>query len=293
VRLLITGRDGQLARSIAERAAGREATELIFAVRPKADLEIPGAVAEAIRSARPDLVINAAGFTDVDRAEHAPDLALRINADAAGEAAAAAASVGCPIIQMSTDYVFDGRARTPYGETAATGPLNIYGASKLAGEAQVRAAAEHHLILRTSWLFGPFGSNFVKTMIGLAREGDEIRVVDDQCGSPTNTLVLADAILVAVEGALAKPGPGRTLHIAGKGVCTWADVARQVMASSAAAGGRSAKILGIPSSDYPTAARRPAYSALDSSEFERTFDFTFPDWRESVDAVVRRLVAGA
>jgi dTDP-4-dehydrorhamnose reductase len=293
VRLLITGHDGQLARSIAERAAGREGIELLFVARPKADLEVPGTVGEAIRSARPDLVVNAAAFTEVDRAEDEPDLAYRINADAAGEAAEAAASVGCPIVQMSTDYVFDGRARRPYGETAATSPLNIYGASKLAGEAQVRAAAEHHLIVRTSWLFGPFGRNFVKTMIGLARERDEIHVVDDQRGSPTDTLALADAIFVAAKGLLAGPGPGRTLHIAGKDVCTWADVARQVMASIADAGGRGAKIVGIHSSDYPTKAQRPAYSALDSSEFERTFNFTFPDWRKSVDAVVRRLVAGA
>ena len=296
MRILVTGRHGQVAQSLAERAAHHEDLELLFAARPEVDLAQAGAIAAAIESARPDAVINAAAFTEVDRAEDEPERAFRINADAAGEAAAAAARIGCPIIHLSTDYVFDGMAKTPYGEGAATNPLNVYGASKLLGEERVRAASDRHLIVRTAWLVGPFGKNFVKTMLRLAGDRDEIKVVADQFGCPTDTLMLADAILAIVrtwQAGAPDAGLGQTFHVAGKGACSWADLARRVMATSVAAGGAGARIIDIPTSEYPTKAHRPAYSVLDTHLFERSFDVVIPDWQVSIDAVVRRLVSDA
>ena len=289
MKLLVTGRHGQLARSLAERSVGRDDLELIFVGRPDVDLESPGALAEAIRAARPDVVINAAAYTDVDRAEEEPEHAFRINAEAAGEAAAAAAAVNADIIQISTDYVFNGRTSTPWREDDATGPLNVYGASKLAGEERVRAANSRHLILRSSWLVGPFGRNFVRTMLRLAADRAEIRVVADQRGCPTGTLMLADAILAVVDQAGTSLF-GRTYHVAGKGECSWAELASEVMRASAAAGGPDARIIPIPTSEYPTKARRPAYSALDSRAFERDFSFAVEPWQPMVAGLVERLL---
>jgi dTDP-4-dehydrorhamnose reductase len=291
MKVLVTGRAGQLAQSLAERGAASGDIDLLFAARPQSDLAHAGKIAAAIEEARPDVVINAAAFTEVDRAEDEPGIAFRINCEAAGEAARAAAAANCAIIQLSTDYVFDGAASLPYREDSQTGPLNVYGKSKLAGEDEVRAAGGQHMIVRTSWLYGPFGRNFVKTMMRLAAERDEVRVIDDQYGSPTDTLALADAILVAVANLDRWPAGGRTFHLAGGGVCSWADMARQVMSSLAAAGRKHATVLSIGTSDYPSRARRPAYSALDSSRFGETFGLVLPAWRESVDAVVQRLLS--
>ena len=294
MRLLITGREGQLARSLAERAAGQEGLELSFAERPEVDLERPGSVAAAIVAMRPDVVINAAAYTDVDRAEDEPERAYRINAEAAGEAAQAAAAVGAAIIQLSTDYVFNGQASAPYREDDPTGPINVYGTSKLAGEEQVRAANDRHIILRTSWLVGPFGRNFVKTMLRLAKERDEIRVVDDQCGTPTSTLMLADALFAVTErwcdpGRM-ELGLGQTFHVAGRGACSWAELAEQVMRASASAGGDSARIVPIASTNYPTRAKRPACSALDTGRFERIFPFPLESWQPMTARLVERLI---
>ncbi len=292
MKLLITGRNGQVARSLAERGVNHEGIELHFAARPEVDLERPGAVADVIAEIHPDVVVNAAAYTDVDRAEDEPERATRVNAEAAGEAATAAAALGVPIIQLSTDYVFDGRSDRPYREGEPTGPLNVYGASKLAGEERVRAANDRHLILRTSWLVGPFGRNFVKIMLRLAKERDEISVVADQIGSPTGTLMLADAILSVVERwrADAGLGLGQTFHVAGKGACSWADLATEVMRVSAAAGGDSSRIVPIASSDYPTKARRPMFTALNTDRFDRTFAFQPEPWQSMVARTVERLV---
>lgn len=295
MRLLVTGRHGQLARSLAERGVGREGIELHFVGRPEADLEQPGAIAAAIADLRPDVVVNAAAYTDVDRAEEEPERAFRINADAAGEASEAAAAVGAAIVQLSTDYVFDGQASAPYSEDDPTGPINIYGASKLAGEERVRAADARHLILRTSWLVGPFGRNFVRTMLRLAGERDEIAVVADQVGSPTGSIELADAILALVERwrgpALERADLGQTFHYAGAGQCSWAELALRVMSASAAAGGPSARIRPIASTDFAAKVRRPAYSALDCGKFERHFSVAPAPWQDMVDRLVQRIVA--
>lgn len=293
MKLLVTGSQGQLARALQERAASRAGIEIIAVGRPAADLEVPGSVAAAIRSAAPDVIINAAAFTAVDDAEDEPERAWRINADAAGEAAAAAAAAGAAIIQISTDYVFDGSADGAWREDSPTAPLGVYGWSKLGGEEQVRAATDRHLIVRTAWVYSPWGRNFVKAMLRLAAERDEVGVVDDQRGSPTSALDLAEALLAVLESWRGgeRSGLGRTFHVAGTGSCSWAELAEEIFRQSAAGGGPSATVRRIASADYPTKAARPRNSTLDTSAFERAFGFAMPDWRNSVGEVVRRLLA--
>ena len=205
MKLLVTGNSGQLARSLADRSATRPGIDLVTIGRPELDLAVPGSAADGINIDSPDVVINTAAFTDVDGAEEQPLRAQRINGEAAGEIAAAAASVGAAIIQISTDYVFDGNASRPYAEEAPTRPLNAYGRSKLAGEEAVRAANPAHLILRTAWVYSPFGRNFVRTMMEAATTRESLTVVNDQFGSPTSALDLAEGILALLE----RPGKGR------------------------------------------------------------------------------------
>jgi dTDP-4-dehydrorhamnose reductase len=290
MKILVTGREGQLARSLAERGGG----EIELAGRPELDLAIAGSARAAILAARPALVVNAAAFTAVDLAEHEEDLARRINCDGAGEVASAARETGVPVIHLSTDYVFDGRAGEPYAEGAPTNPINAYGRTKLDGEDAVRAANPDLLILRTSWLLSPFGRNFARTMVNAARERDSLSVVADQLGSPTSALDLADAVL-AVARRLAdgdRSGLGQTYHFAGAGVASWFDVAVAVQDELARLGAKSATVTPIATADWPTAAERPAYSALDSRKFARDFGHPVPDWRASLRPVVARLAAG-
>lgn len=287
MKLLVTGRRGQLARSIEERAAAYPELQVDFASRPEVDLEVPGSLAGAIKAARPDIVINAAAYTNVDKGEEQSEVAYRINADAAGEAAEASASVGAMIVQLSTDYVFDGRLDRPYREDDPVNPLNVYGASKAAGEDAVRAANPRHLILRTSWVVSPFGRNFVKTMVEAARTRDRLTVVDDQRGKPTSALDLADAIL-AIAGSMEQYG---TYHIAAAGEASWFDLARAVMNRCREFGAPAATVEPVSSSEWPTAAARPANSVLDCTSFERDFGVALPEWESSVGAIVRRLAA--
>jgi len=291
VKVLVTGREGQLARSLVEKAGTASGQELLFVSRPEADLEIPGSIASAIRAASPDAVVNAAAFTAVDQAEDDPERCQRVNADAAGEAAQAAFALGIPIIQLSTDYVFDGSSGHPYVEDAPVGPINTYGRTKIEGEEQVRRASPDHLIVRTSWVYSPFGRNFVKTIMAAARERDALTVVDDQRGCPTSALDLADALLLVLERWRAgdRVGLGDTYHVANPTAATWFEVAEHVMAECRRLGLPAAEVRPVPSSEWPTRALRPRNSVLDSSRFERDFGYRMPDWRKSVAAVVERL----
>ena len=283
--ILVTGRQGQLAQSLAERGGD----SVLLMGRPELDLATAGSARAAILSARPSLVVNAAAFTAVDLAESEETAAHRINADAAGEVAAAAHDLGVPIIQISTDYVFDGTASVPYSETAATNPINAYGRSKLAGEEAVRAANPDHFILRTSWLVSPFGRNFVRTMIDLGRQRDSLSVVSDQYGNPTSALDLADAILILAARINKgdQTGVGHTYHVAGTGTASWFDLAAQVQDLA----GTGTKVCPVATAEWPTAARRPAYSALDTTKFTRDFGCELPEWRASLGATVARLIA--
>lgn len=295
MKLLVTGREGQLARSLAEQVAGAADLELIFAARPKCDLAVPGSAAAFIADTRPDLIVNAAAYTAVDQAEDEEAIAFRINADAAGEVAAAAAEAGAPIIHVSTDYVFDGSARTPIDEDQPVAPLGVYGRSKLAGEEQVRAANPRHLILRTAWVISPFGRNFVKSMLAAAASRPELTVVADQQGSPTSALDLAAGILRAArqvgegrEGLL-----GRTFHLAGKGEASWFDLASAIMEEARNVGHPAAAVRPIATADWPTRATRPAYSVLDSRRFAEATGAAMPHWRSSLPVIVTRLAASA
>jgi dTDP-4-dehydrorhamnose reductase len=289
MRVLVTGLQSQLARSLKEKGAGHPHLQLEFIGRPELELAEPGCAAAIIAERRPGVVINAAAYTMVDQAESEPELAFRINGDAAGEVASAAREIGAKVIQISTDYVFDGNADTPYTENAPTAPLGAYGSSKLAGEEQVRAANPDHLIVRTSWVHSPFGHNFVKTMLRLAADRDELRIVSDQQGCPTSALDLADALLTALPRVR---NWGATYHLAAPEPCSWADLASAVFETSRSLGGPSAKVIPITTAEYPTPARRPMHSALDSSRFARDFGIRLPDWHSSVADVVERLVAG-
>ena len=283
MNILVTGRHGQLAQSLVERGG----KEVLLMGRPELDLAVPGSARTAILAARPDLVVNAAAFTAVDLAETEQVAAWRINADGAGEVAAAARDLGVPTIHISTDYVFDGRSTEPYAETADTNPINAYGRGKLAGEEAVRAGNPDHLILRTSWLVSPFRKNFVRTIVDLGRQRDSLPVVADQFGNPTSALDLADAILLVARrwASGERTGLGQTYHVAGTGIASWFDLAVAVQAEA----GNSARIIPITTADWPTPAARPAYSALTCCKFATDFGYTMPDWRASLGPIVARL----
>lgn len=292
MRILVTGRDGQLARSLTERAALFPGLSLQAVGRPELDLERPESIAAQVRAAAPDVVVNAAAYTAVDRAEEEPDRAFRINSAGAGEVAAAARRAGARVIQVSTDFVFDGRATRPYVEDDPAAPLNVYGRSKLDGETAVRRANPDHLIVRTSWVYSPFGRNFVKTMLRVAAGETGARVVADQKGSPTSALDLADGLLriLGSWSGGAATGLGRTYHLSGGGVASWFDLASRVFDARRARGLPTARIEPVPTEAWPTPALRPAYSALDNGAYQRDFGRSPPAWPQSVDSVVARLL---
>lgn len=289
MKILVTGRRGQLVRCLSEHASSDPAVDIVHAARPEVDLSRPGSLADAIARATPDLIVNAAAYTRVDDAEDVPELAFRINAEAAGEASSAAAGLGIPIIQISTDYVFDGRKRTPYVETDETCPTGVYGRSKQAGEEMVRAANRKHSIVRTAWLYSPYGRNFVRTMVSAGAGGGTLSVVGDQYGSPTSALDLADGILrIASTWAGDRPARG-TFHLANRGTASWFDLAVATQRAAAANAMGSAEIRAIATSGWPTKAERPSYSVLDSTKIENAIGFDMPDWRASLPRVVERL----
>lgn len=287
MRVLVTGTQGQLTQSLVEKAVGRQNIEIIAVGRPNLDLEVPGNADRAIVEASPDVVINAAADTAVDAAEDDCERAFRVNADAAGEIAGAAERIGASVIQISTDYVFDGGARQPYTEVAATNPINVYGRSKLEGERQVRSANPRHAIVRTSWVYSPFGRNFVRSMMDAAEVRETLPVVEDQCGSPSSALDLADGLLRMVE--LGGAESGETYHLAGTGWTSWCGFAREVMRERRELGLRVAQVDGIRADQWPTRAERPRNSVLNSAKFLADFGYQMPEWRSSLAEVIGRL----
>lgn len=293
MRIAVTGSQGQVALSLLERGPALGATVLALG-RPQLDLARPGTIAPALASARPDIVVNAAAYTAVDDAESEPELAVSTNATGAGAVAEAASRLGIPLIHLSTDYVFDGSLERPYAETDPVAPINVYGRSKLAGEVAVAAATDDYVILRTAWVYSPFGTNFVRTMLRLAGSRPEVSVVADQRGSPTSGLDIADGVIKIGRNLLRERDRNDMrgcFHIAGEGETTWAGLAQAVFAASAAAGGPDAQVRPVATADYPTGARRPANSRLCCDKLARVHGVRLPDWRTSLEACVARLVA--
>jgi dTDP-4-dehydrorhamnose reductase len=243
-------------------------------------------LARTVHAVRPDVIVNAAAYTAVDKAESEPDVARAINAEAPGVLAREAAHVGAWLVHYSTDYVFDGSGTAPWAEDAPTGPLSVYGSTKLAGEHAIRASGCQHLIFRTSWVYAARGNNFAKTMLRVAKERDDLRVVADQVGAPTGAELLADATAHAVRTARGNAGLSGTYHVAAAGETSWWEYARFVIEHARAAGApiRVAPdaVLPIRTVDYPTPAARPLNSRLATGNFTQTFGLRLPPWREGV-----------
>jgi dTDP-4-dehydrorhamnose reductase len=292
MRIVVTGRQGQVARSLVERATGTK-LDVVLLGRPQLDLESDtGAIVRAIVSASPDLIVSAAAYTAVDKAESEPALAFRVNSVAPGAIASAAADLGVPLIHLSTDYVFAGSKDVPYVESDPTGPTGVYGASKLAGEEAVLHTHANSAILRTAWVYSPFGANFVKTMLRLAADRHEVAVVADQRGSPTSALDIADGLLTIAENLVSAHDPKLRgiFHMTGGGEASWAKFAEHIFAASAQVGGPSAQVRQIATADYPTPAKRPTNSRLDCSKLAHIHGVRLPDWTGSTTQIVQRLV---
>jgi dTDP-4-dehydrorhamnose reductase len=279
MKLLIFGKTGQVARELQ-----RIAPDATYLGRDEADLLNPAACAAAITASTADAVINAAAWTAVDKAETEETAATVVNGDAPTAMARAAADKGIPFLHISTDYVFDGAGDQPFAPNHATAPLGAYGRSKLAGEEGVRAAGGQHLILRTSWVVSAHGANFVKTMLRLGRERDSLNVVADQIGGPTPAAAIAQALLTTAK-AMTQGAQGGSHHFSGQPDTSWADFARAIMAEA----NLPCRITDIPTSDYPTPARRPLNSRLDCRAFTAAFGIPRPDWRQGLTDIVKEL----
>jgi len=290
--VLVIGGSGQLARALARQPsiAGHPIRCL-----GRADLDAtdPAALEAALRAAGPLAIINAAAYTAVDKAESDQAAAQALNAGLPGALAAHAAAHDLPLIHVSTDYVFDGTGTRPYREDDPIAPLGVYGASKAEGERLVRHAGARHLILRTAWVWSEDGHNFVKTMLRLGREREEVRVVADQRGSPTYAGDLAAAIATLTANALTAPAglAWGTYHLTNRGETTWHGFAAAIFAEAAAAGLKTPRLTAITTADYPTPARRPAYSVLDTTAAERRLGVAMPDWRISLATAFPKVLA--
>ena len=292
MKLLVIGKQGQLARSLAELDIG-DALHVTALGRPDIDLTAPETIISAMKMVAPDIVVNAAAYTAVDQAQTEPNKAALINAEGAGQIADACQNNGVPLIHISTDYVFDGKKTSPYSEQDAVDPLGVYGSSKLAGERMVATRCQHHIILRTAWVFSPFGRNFVKTMLRLATERTDIQVVDDQIGSPTYAPHLADAIYTIAQKIVRNPGQEDwgLYHCAGSGDATWCDIAKTVFEVSSRLNSVTANVQAISSAKYSTPVQRPANSRLNCEKLARIFSVQMPDWAIGVTSCVTRLAA--
>jgi len=305
MRVLVTGAAGQVGADVARALEGR--AEVIALDRAALDLARPEAIARAVREARPRLIVNAAAYTAVDRAESEADLARAVNARAPAILADEAKRCGALLVHYSTDYVFDGAKDGPYVETDATAPLNVYGETKLEGERAVAASGCAHLILRTSWVYAPRGRNFLLTMLRLAQARDEIGVVDDQRGAPTSSGELARATLEIFAPAAAHARPlgeadlervaasGGLYHATAAGETTWYGFAQAIFeerSAHAGEGSRVPRLVPIPTSEYPTPARRPANSVLSSELLARTFGVRLAHWRDGLAQVLSALGGG-
>lgn len=282
MKFLLTGRNGQVGGEL-ERALAPLGDTVAFG-RSELDLARPDDIASAVRAARADVIVNAAAYTAVDKAESEPDAAFAVNAKAPGIFAEEAKRSGALLVHYSTDYVFDGSKSEPYLENDEPHPLNVYGASKLAGDEAIRASGARHFILRTSWVYGARGGNFLLTMLRLAREREQLRIVDDQIGTPTwsRTIAEATAQIIAEDGARARPSG--IYNLCSTGETSWFGFAEAIFERSPARlVPRRPRLEPIASHEYPTAARRPKNSRLSLDRVRSTFGLSMPDWRDALE----------
>ncbi len=284
LNVLVTGAGGQLGSEM-RRLGSAASNDYLFTDAAELDITDAGAIRRTMAERRIDVVVNCAAYTDVERAEREEAAADRLNREAAGELAAAVREADATLIHISTDYVFDGTSPEPYTEESPAAPQSVYGRTKLAGEEAIRASGCKHLILRTSWLYSEYGHNFLKTMLRLTAERERLNVVFDQTGTPTYAGDLALAIFSIVEKGLYAGNEG-TYHFSDEGACSWYDFAVEI---AAAVGHDKCRIEPCRTDDYPTAARRPAYSVLDKSKLKRTFGIEIPHWRESMRYCLHRI----
>lgn len=296
--ILVFGGNGQVGRELLRAlaplgtvvATTRSGTLADGSACEVADFDRPDSLPALLDRLRPALVVNAAAYTAVDRAEQEPEAAFRANAQAPGVIARWCAAQGVPLVHYSTDYVFDGQGRAPYREDAPTAPLGVYGTSKRDGEDAVRAAGGRHLIFRTAWVYAAHGGNFLRTMLRLGAERDELRVVADQIGTPTPASLIADV----TAHALRHPGGlSGTWHLTASGQTSWHGFAEALFAEALVAGvlAKAPLVEAIPSSQYPTPARRPAWSVLDNRRLQQDFGIVLPAWQDGLKRVMAEIAA--
>jgi dTDP-4-dehydrorhamnose reductase len=297
LKILLFGKNGQVGWELQRSLA--PISELIALDRTDAaptcgDLSRPELVAATVRHLQPDVIVNAAAYTAVDKAESEPDLAHTINAVAPGALAQAAAACGALLVHYSTDYVFDGSGSAPWAEDDPTGPLNVYGRTKLEGEQLIRASGCPHLILRTSWVYAARGHNFVRTMLRFAAEKDELSVIDDQYGAPTGAELLADVTSYVLSASIRRPDTTGTYHVAAQGEVSWHGYASHVIESARAAGQpvrvTPGAIRPVPATAFATAAVRPANSRLETSKLRQTFGLNLPHWQTGVNRMLTEVL---
>jgi dTDP-4-dehydrorhamnose reductase len=306
MNILLLGANGQLGQTLLQHGGLAARGSLVAATRDGlltqggyaeiADLCLPDSLPALLDRLQPDVIVNAAAYTAVDRAEQEEALATRVNGESVGVLGRWAAAHAALVIHYSTDYVFDGAQSLPYAVDAPTHPLGAYGRSKLAGELALRASGADHLTLRTAWVYAAHGKNFLRTMLRLGSERDELRVVDDQHGAPTSTALIVRGTLAALD-RWRQADAGRraqlcgTHHLVAGGATTWHGFASAIFEQAAAHGviARVPRVLPIGSAEFPTPAVRPAWSLLDRAGFEQHFAFTLPDWREGLAEVIAEL----
>ena len=299
MKILLLGKNGQVGWEL-QRALGvlGEVVALDFdSCGPlKADFSDPESLAATVRAVAPQIIVNAAAHTAVDKAESEPDFARALNATSPAVLAREAASLGAWLMHYSTDYVFDGSGSTPWQEDSPTGPLSVYGATKLEGEEAIRASGCQHLIFRTSWVYAARGGNFAKTMLKLAKERDKLTVIDDQIGSPTGADLLADLTAHALRSAMARPGLAGTYHAVAGGETSWHGYARHVIEFARAAGQpikvAPENIAAVPTSAFPTPAKRPGNSRMNTEKLRSSFGLVLPSWQAGVERMLTEVSNG-
>lgn len=292
-KILLTGINGQVGHALHSKL--QTLGEVIALDRSQLDLSNPDAIREIVQQHKPDLIINPAAYTAVDKAESEPELANAINGIAPGVLAEEAAKLGALLVHYSTDYVFDGSKASPYVETDATNPLGVYGASKLAGEKAITAVGSPHLIFRTSWVYGAYGKNFMRTILRLAAERDSLRIVADQFGAPTSSETIANATVSAINHW--HENKSGIYHLVNTGEASWHDFAAEIVQQYHALhqekgwpklAASKDKITGIPSSEYPTPAHRPHNSRMSTEKLQQAFDVQLPAWHQALSSILNQ-----